>query len=206
MQRLHTNYTNILPSTHLCTTVESASYKSALLSAATCSPKPKLTHHGFPKKPKDLQNRCFHYLSYTHFIASCRDPVICWFCRTSGHLKRNCPFASQFVKQTKVQKTPVPTIEPAILDHPTSLDVHYPPSHDLNSLVMVVSVEPAAPSIVPWFRRIFHGLMVNPRVCFTIGGVGHIFTVFLGPEDLERALWSSPLCVEGRVVSIFPHN
>lgn len=127
--------------------MEPPSYKAAFLSKTVLPPQPKFSLRVFPSRPKDLQRRCFRCLSYSHLIASCRDSVICWFCRTSGHYRRNCPLVSQFKLQTKSQKMPTPasTMELAILGCPTSLDVHCPPATDLISLCRGNNQPPASP-------------------------------------------------------------
>lgn len=127
---------------------EPASYKSAPLSQEPGSSRQKRSIHIFPQKPKNLERRCYRCLSYSYFIAICRDPVICWFCRANGNIKKNCPLHPKNQVQALCSKaTPM---EPIVLDHPTSLDIHYPPARDLNSLVSMISIEPATPTIVPW--------------------------------------------------------
>lgn len=124
------------------------SYKSVLLSRRSCSPTPKISIPIFQHKPKNLDKRCYRCLSYSHFIAQCRDPLICWLCRGNGHVKKNCPFALLPVKPT------ASIMEPIVLGRPTSMDVHCPPSRDLNSLVSAVSVEPASPAVIPDSARV----------------------------------------------------
>lgn len=113
------------------------SFKSALLSQTSCSlaTAPKILIPIFHQKPKNLDRRCFRCLSYSYFIARCRDPVVCWFCRASGHVKKNCKLALQPVNQFRTHHAKATSLEPIVLGPSTSLDVHCPPARDLNSLV-----------------------------------------------------------------------
>lgn len=98
-------------------------------------------------------NNRHHKLS--HFIARCRDPVICWSCRASGQVKKRCPLALQPVNQAQAPLSKATSLEPIVPGCPSSLDVLCPLARDLNSLISTIFVEPAAPTLVPWLHRLF---------------------------------------------------
>jgi hypothetical protein len=111
------------------------SYKEVLLrppSHPSSMPLPRI----FRNEPRNLHRRCLRCLSYFHRAVDCRDPIVCWFCRASGHRHPRCPLLARLCAVTRHQ------MEPVVHGRPTCIDVHCPPVRDPHALACLITVEP----------------------------------------------------------------